>query len=70
MVRSPMPHDDTNLQQDLDQRIRARGVRVEERRALLRLLAEPQGADELRERIEALERRIESAAARVRGAVR
>ena len=65
-----MPHEDKTLENDLEERIHSRGVRVEERLALLRLLGEPEDAGELRERIDALKQRIETAASQVRGAVR
>ena len=55
---------------ELEERIRARGVRVDERLALLRALAEPEGADGLRRRIESSKRRIAAAASQVRGALR
>jgi len=55
---------------DLEQRIRARGVRVDERLASLRKLGEPEGADELRRRIETLKQRMEDAASKVRRALR
>jgi len=66
----PMTNRDKNLSADLEDRIRARGVRVDERLALLRALAEPEGPDELRRRIEILKQRMESAASKVREALR
>ena len=53
-----------------EERIRLRGVRVEERLALLRLLERPEGARELRERIELLKRKMATAASNVRRALR
>jgi len=61
---------DRTLQEDLEERIRSRGVRVDERLALLRTLEEPEGADEIRRRIESLKQRMEAAASKVRGALR
>lgn len=65
-----MTNRDENLSADLEDRIRARGVRVDERLALLRALAEPDGPDELRQRIETLKQRMESVASKVREALR
>jgi len=61
---------DRALQEDLEERIRARGVRVDERLALLRSLEETEGPDEIRRRIESLKQRTEAAASKVRGALR
>ena len=65
-----MTNRDENLAADLRERIRARGVRVDRRLALLRALEEPEGAEELRGRIEALKERMESVASKVREALR
>ena len=65
-----MTNRDKSLSADLQDRIRARGVRVDERLALLRALAEPEGPEELRRRIETLKQRMESAASKVREALR
>ena len=61
---------DKRLASDLEDRIRQRGVRVEQRLALLRTLAGHGGADELRRRIETLKERIAAAGSKVRGALR
>ena len=60
------------IEKELEARVRERGVRVEERMALLRLLAEDgdPGAERLRRRIAELEERIRAAAGKVRGALR
>jgi hypothetical protein len=65
-----MTSRDNSLPADLEERIRRRGVRVDERLDLLRTLGDPEGADEIRERIESLKQRMEAAASRVRGALR
>lgn len=57
---------------ELEARVRERGVRVEERLALLRLMTEDgdHGAEQLRRRIAELEQRIREAARKVQGALR
>lgn len=57
---------------ELEERVRERGVRVEERLALLRLLTENQDdrAEQVRLQIAALEQQIREAGAKVRGALR
>ena len=61
-----------SITSEVEERVRRRGVRVEERLALLRRLVEggDQGEEELRRRIAELEQRIRDAAKRVRGALR
>ncbi|MFH0945242.1 MAG: hypothetical protein V2A76_08600 [Planctomycetota bacterium] len=61
---------DKSLPADLEARIRARGMRVEERLALLKKLQEPGGAEEIRRRIETLKQQMEACASKVRGALR
>ena len=59
------------VQEDLERRIRERGVRVSERLELVRELFEPEGdAAALAERIAALVERMEADARRVRGVLR
>jgi hypothetical protein len=53
--------------EDLERRIRERGVRVEERLALLELLTRADGEDELAERREALLERARKAGEKLRG---
>jgi len=65
-----MTNRDKSLPVDLEERVRARDVRVDERLALLRTLGKPEGAEELRRRIESLKQRMEAAASKVRGALR
>jgi len=55
---------------ELEARVRERGVRLEERLAVLRLLAESDGEEKLRRRVAELEQRIREAARRVREALR
>ena len=61
-----------SITSEVEERVRRRGVRVEERLALLRRLVEggDSGEEELRRRIAELEQRIRDAAKRVRGALR
>jgi len=65
-----MTNRDKSLLDDLEERVHARGVRVDERLALLRTLGNREGAEELRQRIESLKQRMEAAASKVRGALR
>ena len=65
-----MTNRDKSLPVDLEERIQARGVRVDERLALLRTLGNPEGPEELRRHIESLKQRMEAAASKVRGALR
>ena len=65
-----MTNRDKSLLDDLEERIHARDVRVDERLALLRTLGNREGAEELRQRIESLKQRMEAAASKVRGALR
>ena len=66
----PVTNQNKSLRVDLEERVRARGVRVDERLALLRTMAEPSGPEELHRRIESLKQRMEAAASSVRGALR
>ena len=52
--------------EDLEQRIRARGVRVEERLALLRLLSSPDGQAELEKRRNELLAKVDELEVQVR----
>lgn len=56
--------------EDLEQRIRARGVRVEQRLKVLKMLQQPDGAERLAAELDEHERAIEQAARKVRAVVR
>jgi hypothetical protein len=55
---------------DLEQRIRARGVRVELRLRILAILQRPDGAERLAAKLDEHEHAIERAARKVRAVVR
>lgn len=55
---------------ELEERVRERGVRVEERLAILRAVRESEGQEEIRARVEALDARIRAAARKVLGELR
>ncbi|MCP5058392.1 MAG: hypothetical protein GY937_16945 [bacterium] len=59
-----------NAYEDLENRVRARGVRVEERLAILAKLQQFGGGEELAEMLDQHERSIEQAAKKVREVVR
>ncbi len=59
-----------NAHQDLEAKVRARGVRVEERLAILARLQLFEGGDQLAELLEEHERAIEEAAKKVQTAIR
>ncbi len=56
--------------EDLDEKVKARGVRVEERLEILRTLQKFGGAEQLADRVDAHERAIEAAAKKVRELIR
>jgi hypothetical protein len=56
-----------NVLSELEEAVREQGVRVDERLAILRDLADPDGEELLRRRIAELEGRIREAARVVRG---
>lgn len=58
-----------DVRDELEERVRAGGVRVEERVNLLRELEADDGPERVARRIEALRERIRRAADRVRGGV-
>ena len=62
--------DELNAYEDLEAKVRARGVRVEERLAILQKLQQFGGDEELAEMLDRYERSIEQAAKKVRGMLR
>jgi hypothetical protein len=59
-----------NAYQDLEEKVKVRGVRVEERLAILRTLQKFGGDEELAATVDRLERAIEEAARKVREVIR
>lgn len=59
-----------NAYEDLEEKVKARGVRVEERLAILRTLQKFGGAEQLAALVDEHERAIEAAARRVREVIR
>ena len=59
-----------NAYQDLEEKVKARGVRVEERLAILRILQKFGGGEELAAMVDQHERAIETAAKKVREVIR
>jgi len=59
-----------NAYEDLEAKVRARGVRVEERLAILAKLQRFDGGEQLAEALDQHERSIEEAAAKVRKVIR
>jgi hypothetical protein len=56
--------------EELEERVRARGVRVEQRLRILAILQRPDGAERLAAQLDEHERAIEQAARKVRAVVR
>jgi hypothetical protein len=59
-----------NAYQDLEEKVKARGVRVDKRLANLRILQKFGGGEELAAMVDQHERAIEEAAKKVRGVIR
>ena len=59
-----------NAYEDLEEKVRARGVRVEERLEILRTLQKFGGGEELAAMVDQHERAIETAARKVREVIR
>ena len=59
-----------NAYEDLEEKVRARGVRVEERLEILRTLQKFGGGEELAAMVDQHERAIETAAKKVREVIR
>ena len=64
------PADDVSVSAELEQAVRARGVRVEQRLTLLSELEEQGGDEAIEARIDALEDRIRQASRKVAAALR
>ncbi len=59
-----------NAYEDLEEKVKARGVRVEERLAILRMLQKFDGGGQLATMVDQHERAIEEAAKKVREVIR
>jgi hypothetical protein len=59
-----------DVQEDLEERVKARGVRVAERLELLRVLRQHQGVEQLADLMAQHERSIEEAATKVQEVIR
>lgn len=59
-----------DVQEDLEERVKARGVRVAERLELLRVLQEHRGVEQLADLVAQHERSIEEAAKQVQEVIR
>ncbi len=59
-----------NAYEDLEERVKARGVRVDERLEILRTLQKFGGAEQLADRVDSHERAIEAAAKKTREVIR
>jgi hypothetical protein len=70
LIDSPDSLGEADVSAELELAVRARGVRVEQRLALLAVLAEKDGEELLEGRIEALEQRLREASRKVTAALR